>query len=429
VSGGAGGRLRVLVAPDSFKGSLTSVEVARALAAGWQRARPDDVLHLAPLADGGEGTLVAIEAAGGWEWREAAAHDPLGREITARWLAASDGSRAVVELAAASGLSRLATDERDPLAASTYGTGEVLRAALDAGFRRIDLGVGGSATTDGGLGILAALGLALAVEPNLAVILDGLDPRLAELDLRIASDVTNPLLGPQGAAAVYGPQKGASEVDVRNLEAALGRWADALEAATGRRERDTPGAGAAGGTVFGLACLRDRFQSFAIVPGIDLVMEAAGFAATLAGADLVLTGEGRIDAQTGFGKTALGVARRAAAAGVPCVAVGGGVEPAGVAALAAAGALAVPVAEGPGSLAEAMAAGTAPLERCGERLARLIDLGLGLGQGVRRSGSGPGAGGRGAGPGAPGGPKAGESPGPGRRRFASNAPVGTMRPA
>lgn len=433
MSGGAGGRLRVLVAPDSFKGSVTSVEVARALAAGWQRARPDDVLHLAPLADGGEGTLVAIEAAGGWEWREAAAHDPLGREITARWLAASDGSRAVVELAAASGLSRLATDERDPLAASTYGTGEVLRAALDAGFRRIDLGVGGSATTDGGLGILAALGLALAVEPNLAVILDGLDPRLAELDLRIASDVTNPLLGPQGAAAVYGPQKGASEVDVRNLEAALGRWADALEAATGRRERDTPGAGAAGGTVFGLACLRDRFQSFAIVPGIDLVMEAAGFAATLAGADLVLTGEGRIDAQTGFGKTALGVARRAAAAGVPCVAVGGGVETAGVAALAAAGALAVPVAEGPGSLAEAMAAGTAPLERCGERLAGLIDLGLDLGQGVRRGGSGPGAGGRSrgavGGPGAPGGPKAGEPPGPGRGRFASNAPVGTMRPA
>ena len=268
-------------------------------------------MRLAPLADGGEGTLVAIEAAGGWEWRTAAAHDPIGREIEARWLVSADGTRAVVELAAASGLSRLAPEERDAVNASTFGTGEVLRAVLDAGIRRIDLGVGGSATTDGGLGILAALGLGMTVDPELAVHLDDLDPRLAEVDLRIASDVTNPLLGPTGAAAVYGPQKGASLVDVRNLDAALGRWADALEAATGRRERETPGAGAAGGTVFGLACLRDRFRSFAILPGIDLLMEATGFAEKLLGADLVVTGEGRIDAQTAFGKTALGVARRA----------------------------------------------------------------------------------------------------------------------
>ncbi|MFH0751835.1 MAG: glycerate kinase, partial [Chloroflexota bacterium] len=220
--------LVVLVAPDSFKGSLTSVEVARAIAAGWLRARPGDEVRLAPLADGGEGTAVAIEAAGGWEWRSAAAHDPIGREIEARWLVSGDGTRAVVELAAASGLSRLAPDERDPAGASTDGTGEVLRAALDAGVRRIDLGVGGSATTDGGLGILAALGLAITVEPDLVVHLDEMDPRLAEVELRIASDVTNPLLGPTGAAAVYGPQKGASEVDVLNLEAALARWADAL---------------------------------------------------------------------------------------------------------------------------------------------------------------------------------------------------------
>ena len=164
---------------------------------------------------------------------------------------------------------------------------------------------------------------------------------------------------------------------MRNLDDALGRWADALEAATGRHERETPGAGAAGGTVFGLACLRNRFRSFAIVPGVDLVMEATGFDAKLAGADLVLTGEGRIDAQTAFGKTALGVARRAAAAGVPCIAVGGGVEPDGIAALAAVGAVAVPVVERPQSVEEAMAAGTAPLERCGERLARLVELRLG----------------------------------------------------
>ena len=205
-----------------------------------------------------------------------------------------------------------APSERDPAGASTYGTGEVLRAVLDAGVRRIDLGVGGSATTDGGLGILAALGLAMTVEPAVVVHLEELDPRLAEVTLRIACDVTNPLLGPRGAAAVYGPQKGADPADVAELDAALGRWADALEAATGRRERDTPGAGAAGGATFGLACLRDRFAEFAIVPGVDLVMDAAGFAESLARADLVLTGEGRIDSQTAFGKTALGVARRAA---------------------------------------------------------------------------------------------------------------------
>jgi glycerate kinase len=370
--------LTILVAPDSFKGSLTSVDVARALADGWLRARPGDAMRLAPLADGGEGTLVAIEAAGGWEWRSAGAHDPLGREIEARWLVSTDGNRAVVELAAASGLSRLAAEERDAVAASTFGTGEVLRAVLDAGIRCIDLGVGGSATTDGGLGVLAALGLGMTVEPELVVHLEELDPRLGEVHLRIASDVTNPLLGPSGAAAVYGPQKGASPVDVRNLDDALGRWADALEAATGRRERETPGAGAAGGTVFGLACLRERFRSFAIVPGVDLVMEAAGFDAKLAGADLVITGEGRIDAQTAFGKTALGVAGRAAAARVQCVAVGGGVEPDGIATLAAVGAVAVSVTERPQSVEEAMAAGPAPLERCGERLARLVGLGMGL---------------------------------------------------
>jgi glycerate kinase len=372
----------VLVAPDSFKGSLTSVAVARALADGWLRARPGDELRLAPLADGGEGTTVAIEAAGGWTWQSTASHDPIGRAIEARWLLAADGREAVVELAAASGLSRLAADELDPANATTFGTGEVLRAILDAGVRRIDLGVGGSATTDGGLGILAALGLGMTVEPDLAVHLEELDPRLSEVDLRIASDVTNLLLGPTGAAAVYGPQKGASEVDVRNLDAALARWADALETATGRRERDTPGAGAAGGTVFGLACLRDRFRSFLIVPGIELVMEATGFAEKLAGSDLVITGEGRIDRQTGFGKTALGVARRAHAAGVPCVAVGGGVETEGIAVLAEVGTIAVPVVERPQSVEEAMTAGTAPLERCGERLARLVDLGLGLSPGL-----------------------------------------------
>ncbi len=363
----------VLFAPDSFKGSLTSVEVARALADGWARARPDDVLLLSPLADGGEGTLVAIEAAGGWQWQATDATDPIGRTIQARWLRSIDGVRGVVELAEASGLSRLSADERDPLGATTRGTGEVMRAALDAGVRRITLGIGGSATNDGGAGILEALGARFNADDG--VDLSGLDPRLGEVALRIACDVTNPLLGDRGAAATYGPQKGASAEDVAVLDARLARYADALEAATGRRVRDIPGAGAAGGTGFAMLALAGHLASVDLVPGVDLVMDETDLAGKLAVSDLVVTGEGRIDAQTAYGKTALGVAGRAAAAGVACIAVGGGITPEGIAALAVLGAIVVPVTERPGSVEEAMAAGADPVVRCGERVARLVTIG------------------------------------------------------
>jgi glycerate kinase len=358
--GDSRGRLTVLIAPDSFKGSLTSVRVARALADGWHRARPDDEVVLCPLADGGEGTLEAIAAAGGWSWQSARVRDPLGRPIQARWLRSADGTGAAIEMAEASGLSRVTPAERDPVAATSVGTGELIRAALDAGVRRIILGIGGSATTDGGLGLLEAL------------LADG--HGLDTVDLEVACDVENPLLGPDGAAAVYGPQKGAGAADIERLDARNAAWADELEAREGRRERDTPGAGAAGGVGFALLTIQDRFRAFALRPGVTLVMEATDFDARLARADLVITGEGRIDAQTGFGKTALGVARRAQAAGVPCVAVGGGVEVDGIDALAAVGAVAVPVVERPQSVEEAMAAGVEPIVRCGERIARLVTL-------------------------------------------------------
>jgi glycerate kinase len=348
----------VLIAPDSFKGSLTSVQVAQAVAGGWLRARPGDAVHLCPLADGGEGTLAAVEAAGGWQRVLADVHDPLGRPIGAAWLRSDDGSRAYVEMAQASGLSIVRPEDRDPVRATSMGTGEALRDAIETDVAHVTLGIGGSATTDGGRGMLDAL--------------DG--ARLADVDLEIACDVSNPLLGPDGAAAIYGPQKGATAEQVRELDERNARWADELEAATGRRERDTPGAGAAGGVGFALLAIQDRFRSFALRPGIDLVMEAAGFDEKLASADLVITGEGRIDAQTGFGKTALGVARRAEAAGVPCIALGGGVEPDGIAALVAVGAVAVPVVERPQSVEAAMAAGVAPIERAAERVARLIAL-------------------------------------------------------
>ncbi|MEO7230499.1 MAG: glycerate kinase, partial [Candidatus Limnocylindrales bacterium] len=260
-------------------------------------------------------------------------------------------------------------------------------AALDAGVRHVVLGIGGSATSDGGRGILEALGAVVCGggaaddvaggaggagggDPDGAFEIDlsGLDPRLAETELRIACDVTNPLLGERGAAATYGPQKGASPSDVAGLDARLARWADALETVTGAQARETAGAGAAGGTAFALLCLADRFRTLELVPGVDLVVDEIGLGDLLVTADLVITGEGRIDAQTAFGKTALGVARLAEGAGIRCIAVGGGVEPEGVAALEAHGTTVVPVWERAVPVAEAMVAGAAPLVACGRRL-------------------------------------------------------------
>lgn len=382
-------RLRVLLAPDSYKGSLTSVEVVRALAQGWAAARPQDELILAPLADGGEGTLAAMAESGGWEWMECPAHDPLGRPLTARWLRSADGTRAAMELAEASGLSRLPAGEpRSPLAATTEGTGEILRAILDEGVRRVALGVGGSATSDGGSGLLRALGASFVAGerdslpgpvPNLASIdLSGLDQRLGELSLSVACDVTNPLLGEAGSVAIFAPQKGAWPGDVETLEAWLAHYADLLEAATGVEARVNPGAGAAGGTSFGLMCLAPRLRSFEVAPGVELVMQETSFYPRLAAADLVVTGEGRIDSQTAFGKTAQGVAQRARAAGVPCLAVGGSVTVEGAAVLAAEGGAAIPAVDAPMTLEEAMADAAPLLSRAGERLARLVGVAVGI---------------------------------------------------
>ncbi len=381
--------MRVLVAPDSFKGSLDPVAVARALADGWRRGRPTDVIQLIPLADGGEGPLEAIKAARG-EWLELPVHarDPLGRPLRATFL--RRGDEGVVELASASGLSRLAPSERDAMAASTLGAGQVLAAAIGLGVRRVVIGLGGSATTDGGAGLLTALGARFldaggsdlppgggALERLARIDLDDLSPVLAEVHLTVASDVTNPLLGERGAAATYGPQKGANEEQVGQLERSLGHYADTLEAAVGRSLRDEPGAGAAGGTTLGLLAIADALAGFEIRPGVEVVMELTGFDNALANADIVLTGEGRIDSQTAFGKTAMGVARRARAAGKACICFGGGVLVEGIAALAEERAIVVPVIERPMSIEEAMAAGPEPVARAAERVARLISLALG----------------------------------------------------
>ncbi|GHF25836.1 glycerate kinase [Streptomyces fumanus] len=325
------GARRVLVAADKFKGSLTAVEVAERVTAGLRRVAPDVTVEALPVADGGDGTVAAAVAAG-FERREVRVAGPLGAEVTAAF-ALRDGT-AVVEMAEASGLQRLPAGVLAPLTASTYGSGELLRAALDAGARTIVFGVGGSATTDGGAGMLSALGarfLDAEGEPvppgggGLAALasadLSGLDPRLAGVELVLASDVDNPLTGPKGAPAVYGPQKGASPDDVAALDAALGRFVKVLEGAVGARAAEyaaAPGAGAAGGIGYGALLLGARFR-----PGIEVMLDVLGFGPAVERAGLVITGEGSLDEQTLHGKAPAGVAAAARAAGKEVVAVCG----------------------------------------------------------------------------------------------------------
>ncbi|WP_323377870.1 glycerate kinase [Streptomyces smaragdinus] len=333
MTGGAESRPgRVLIAADKFKGSLTAVQVAERVTAGLRRVRPGVEIEALPVADGGDGTVAAAVAAG-FERREVVVTGPVGTPVTAAY--ALRGDTAVVEMAEASGLQLLPPDALAPLTATTYGSGELLRAALDAGARTVVFGVGGSATTDGGAGMLTALGARLldaagapvgpgggALASLASADLTGLDARFTDIDLILASDVDNPLTGPKGAPAVYGPQKGATPRDVGTLDAALAHYASVLAATLGPRALELagrPGAGAAGGIGYGaLVGLGARFR-----PGIDVLLEVLGFAPALERASLVITGEGSLDAQTLHGKAPAGVAAAARAAGKRVVAVCG----------------------------------------------------------------------------------------------------------
>jgi glycerate kinase len=386
-------QLRVLVAPDSFGGALDSVAVAAAIAAGWARVRPADEVMRRPMADGGEGTLAAVaDALGeGVERRSLETTDALGRPVTADWLLLDEGRGAFIEMAAASGLARLTPEERTPTnakLASTNGTGDVIRAALDAGVERITIGLGGSATTDGGSGLLRQLGLSLLDDDGgelhgggeaLAFIggLSGasVDERLARTRIVIASDVTNPLCGPRGAAATYGPQKGADPAAVAELDAALAAWGRWIERTTGRLVADLPGAGAAGGTTAGLL----GFTGAVVRPGVEVVAELVDLATALEDADLVITGEGRADEQTLQGKAAIGVASLARPRGTPVALLCGGLGP-GAEALDAAMAVSVvqPIVDRPTDLATAMADTERLLVAGAARLARTIGIGLEL---------------------------------------------------
>ncbi|BBN55485.1 glycerate kinase [Pseudomonas chlororaphis subsp. aurantiaca] len=324
--------MKIIIAPDSFKDSLSASGVASAIADGLARVWPDAQLIQRPMADGGEGTVESILDACEGQLRTTRVQGPLGAPVDARWGWLPQSQTAIIEMAEASGLQLVPPGQRDACTSSTLGTGELIRAALDAGARRVILAIGGSATNDAGSGALQALGVrlldgdgqalplgGLALARVARVDLSNLDPRLAEVRFEIAADVDNALCGPHGASVIFGPQKGASPQQVEQLDRALGQFADQAARVLDKDVRDEPGSGAAGGLGFAAkAFLGARFR-----PGVEVVAELVGLAEAVQGADLVITGEGRFDAQTLRGKTPFGVARIAKQHNVPVIVIAG----------------------------------------------------------------------------------------------------------
>ena len=371
--------MRVVVAPDKFKGSLSAPEAARAMARGVAAVVPRAEIDLAPMADGGEGTVEALVAATSGTSREAVVAGPLGEPVRARFGMLGDGHTAVLEMAAASGLALVPRDRRDPSRTSTRGTGELLLAAVEAGARRVVVGIGGSATNDGGAGLGQALGYRLldaegreigpgggALDRLAAIDASGRDPRLEGVEVAVACDVDNPLCGPRGASAVYGPQKGADPAMVAALDRNLDHLARVLERDLGVSVRDLPGAGAAGGLGAGLVA----FASGRLEPGIALVIGAVGLADRLRDADLCLTGEGALDASSAFGKTPIGVARLARSLGCPTIALAGTVGEGAAAVLEQGIDAFFSICPGPITLDDALARGATLLEHASAQATR-----------------------------------------------------------
>lgn len=328
--------MKIVLAPDSFKESMSATEAVAAMRAGVLEALPDAECVGVPMADGGEGTVDAVVDALHGQHIEVQVSDPLGRSVRARYGYIPLRQLAVIEMAAASGLELIPRAERDVLRASTFGVGQLIRSALDRGTEEMLIGLGGSATNDGGAGMLTALGATFvdadgaALEPGGAALrhldridVSGLDPRLRDIRIHVASDVTAPLLGPTGASAVFGPQKGATPADVQILEAALTRLATVTATTLGKANPQRRGAGAAGGLGFALV----EFLGAESKPGVDEVAETVGLERALRGADWVFTGEGSVDAQTVMGKTPFGVAQVAARTGARVVIFAGRVAP------------------------------------------------------------------------------------------------------
>ena len=371
----------IVVAPDSYKGSVSALGVAQAMERGILRVFPEAEVRQVPIADGGEGTVDALVAATGGEIRHAAVTGPLGEKITAGWGILGDGQTAVIEMAAASGLPLVPAQKRDPRTATSFGTGELIRAALDAGLRKIIIGIGGSATNDGGAGMARALGVRFtddnstplpeggaALASLQRIDLDGIDERLASCEITVACDVDNPLCGERGASAVFGPQKGATPAMVAELDAALAHFSACARQATGRDVALLPGAGAAGGLGAGLMFL----TAAKLRPGVEIVLEAVGFAELVKDAAFVITGEGRTDFQTAFGKAPVGVAKVAKQFGVPVYCLSGGLGSGADDVLAQGIDAVMSICDRPMALDECMTNGESLIESGSTRLCRII---------------------------------------------------------
>ena len=372
--------MRIVIAPHAFKGSLSALEAADAIADGVKAAAPDADLVLVPIADGGDGTVDALVAATHGERRSLRVRGPLGDPVEADYGLIDAGSTAVIEMAKAAGLALVPPDRRDPRVTTTYGVGELLQHAYRSGARRFIVGIGGSATNDGGVGMAQALGYqlldenghelppgGLALKRLARIHTGGVHANWKEAQVDVACDVTNPLTGPSGASAVYGPQKGATPEAVAELDAALKHFADVIRRDLGLDVEQLPGAGAAGGLGAGLVA----FTGARLRPGAEMIMEALALDERLKGADLVITGEGRLDSQTArFGKGPAAVARHARNAGIPVVAIAGGIADETELRLLFDG-LEATVVE-PSSLDEAIAQARPLLVRAATRLMRLV---------------------------------------------------------
>lgn len=324
--------MKVIVAPDSFKDSLSAHEVAQAIASGWQAVFPEAEITLCPMADGGEGSIEAVLEVCRGEWRELSVQGPLGKSVLAQWGWLKDEEIAVIEMAQASGIQFIEHSQRDACISSTFGTGELILAALDAGAKEIILTLGGSATNDAGAGLLSALGArlldknhhpiaagGLALQHLATIDLTDFDPRIRETQFLLAADVSNPLCGENGASYIFGPQKGATPDQILQLDQALSHFADTSEQLLGHDKRNEQGSGAAGGLGFAAkAYLNAEFRS-----GVEVIAELNHLSSKIQGADWVITGEGKFDGQTLNGKTPFGVAQIAQAANVPVIVITG----------------------------------------------------------------------------------------------------------
>ena len=373
--------MKVVIAPDSYKGCLSALEVAKAMERGVLSVFPSAKVRKIPIADGGEGTVAALVTATNGQLRQTEVTDPLGNKIIAHWGVLGDGRTAVIEMAAASGLPLVPKEKRDPRVTTTYGTGELIKAALAEGLAKIIIGIGGSATNDGGTGMARALGVRFldaagqevaAGGGSLAEICQidttGLDPRLKNTEIVVACDVDNPLCGTRGASAVFGPQKGATPEMVQQLDAGLAKYASCARQATGRDVAEKAGAGAAGGLGAGLMF----FTPAQLKPGVEIVLDAVGFSDIVRDADFVITGEGRTDFQTAFGKAPVGVAKVAKTHGAPVFCISGGLGEGADDVLAQGIDAVMSICDRPLSLEECMAAGAQLIEPAAARLSRIV---------------------------------------------------------